>query len=166
MNIPEYLTYIETVKNRFSDKAYSFITEPWHYDSYFHQCPHDSWLEKLEITENYPKEDISERNTDIMIIFFGAYHDSILTIKYKNVVGYEKNLNTLPQPMLNKGAFSNHGDFLYDQLIINEDNFLEHTIALSMGKFFIKCKDIDYKSFLLNEEDCKNLKENLYKYYI
>lgn len=166
MDIFGYLDYIKTIENKLPKNAYSFINEPWHYDSYFHQCPHNAKIERLEINEVYPQDNIFQRETNIFLILLNSYCDSILTIKYNQVIGYEQTLHTLPYSNINNGAKSNHDNLLYDELIINDNDFIEHTIALGMGKIFIECKDIDYKSFLINDDELNTLKNNLQKFYI
>jgi hypothetical protein len=87
-----YLSYLVDNKNSFPQNAYEFAVAEWHYNPQDHRCPHDSWVESLQIIEKEITEADNERGLEIQICLLGAYHDGNIKIIYKGIKGYTLNL--------------------------------------------------------------------------
>ena len=80
-----YAEYLTSVRDRFPANALQFALAEWHYNTEDPRCPHDAWLEILEITETSAEKGSSKRSMNIRASFLGAYHDGTITISYTNV---------------------------------------------------------------------------------
>ena len=46
-----YRAYLESVLDALPAPAYAFASASWHYDHNDYRCPHDSWIESVQILE-------------------------------------------------------------------------------------------------------------------
>jgi hypothetical protein len=47
----KYREYLHANESRFPRSAYQLATSDWYMNPEYHECPHDAWLESLEIEE-------------------------------------------------------------------------------------------------------------------
>lgn len=139
----EYSKYLDRMKNVFPPRALEFATAAWHWNGEDPRCPHDAWLEKLEITEESIEPAGSKRNLLIKAKFLGAYHDGIFTITYHDVRKYVLNNERLKYSV-NLG--NGHGDWLLDEVYLDDDNLVVHDIEFANNaQWKVYCGDLEYE---------------------
>jgi len=106
----------------------------WHYDHLDPRCPHDSKIEALTIKEK-------GWATDIEISLSGAY-GGVISLSYSNVFSYSMKKRKADWPAED---FS-HGDWIADEVTLEDDGFLIHEIVFINAIVKIKCKDLAYKA--------------------
>lgn len=127
-----YKNYLESIEHKLKPSAREFALADWRYDFQDHKCPHDSWVEHLKIYETSSGERRQIRFTQIELKLLGAYHDGYLVLNYCNVQNY----------CINNSSDA-HGDWLYDEIRISEDNLVIHEIEFLVDTYWIiKCEDI------------------------
>jgi hypothetical protein len=118
-----------------------FATEPWYRDPSDHRCPHDTWLESVEISEPAEGERHEHRTTLIIIRLLGAYHDGHVVFRYSDVRSY-----SLVAPESSKGL----RDWLSDSFAASGE-FIMHDIAWSgaldgeQAHWRIEARDIQFE---------------------
>ena len=118
-----------------------FSKEPWYHDFGDHRCPHDAWLDSIQILEPATGERHEIRKTEIIIRLLGAYHDGHIVFTYKDVISYTVK------------AFSSsqgHGDWMKDQITTTDGGLLLHRISWLRGAsnatdWTIECGEIAYE---------------------
>jgi hypothetical protein len=143
----DYKKYLFSMRERFPENAFSFAQADWHYNPEDSRCPHDAWLEAMEIIEEKTSESSSKRNTNIKIKLLGAYHNGIITIFYKQVKYYC--LGKFPYKDNDdfglKKAVNFHGDWLVDEIYLSEESLVIHDIEFANKvRWIIHCEDIEY----------------------
>jgi hypothetical protein len=138
--LDDYMSYLKLNRHRFPTNAYSFASAPWHYDIQSNKCPHDSWLNTFLIKENASGERKQIREIEIVGEFLGSFHDSILTITYRKVVGY--NLRLLQDNEYITGRVW-HGDWLIDEIALSKGGVRHNLLFSSGGGWTIECADIE-----------------------
>lgn len=135
--LDDYLQYLNETADRFPPGVREFALANWHFDFKHHQCPHDSWLEKIVITEIASGERRQVRASEISATFFGAYHDGYFDLVYKGVSSYSLEFS---------GAHGRrgHGDWIVDEMTINDKGTVHHEIKFSEAMFSIDCVDFKY----------------------
>jgi hypothetical protein len=138
-----YYSYLETVKTKLPSAAFDFAIAKWHYDHEDQRCPHDSWVESLNIQEVSSGNRKENRSIEMHLKLLGAFHDGHINLYYKQVKGYTLNTPTEVQMLpLNVG----HGDWLNDEIRLSERGLVIHEIKFSRGsRWIIECEDIVYK---------------------
>jgi hypothetical protein len=125
----QYANYLGSVEARLPLNARHFATIPWHYDHEDHRCPHDAWLETLNITEASSGERHERRGISIRIRLLGDYHDGHLELKYEEV-----DIHSVETPAgLELPGQSGHGDWLIDEITLGESDSVVHQILFSRG---------------------------------
>ncbi len=81
----EYREYLASIKDQLNLHPKEFVFEDWYRSSKSHKCPHDSWLDKLVVSE----DDNNEVQIEIRLL--GAYHDGYITFRYSSVQYYSLN---------------------------------------------------------------------------
>ena len=101
-----------------------FATAAWYRDPSDHRCPHDAWLEAIEISEPATGERKEKRRTAITIRLLGAYHDGEIVYRYSGVSSYAIG-----------GAASKDGigDWLRDEVSVCDVGLLRHRITWCIG---------------------------------
>lgn len=136
-----YMNYLISNKDLFPKNAYEFAIAEWHYNPQDHRCPHDSWVESLQIIEKEMPQEDNERGLEIEVCLLGAYHDGNIKIIYKGIKGYTFNL--VPDSVFKVKA---HGDWIIDEIRLSEQEWLVHEIEFWLkGKWYIECEDIYYE---------------------
>lgn len=130
----DYCEYLESVKDRLPKSAFEFATAEWHYNFEDPRAPHDAWLEELTVRELASGDRKQNRQLEIFVRLFGAYHDGFIELTYKNVRSYSfgKPAEQLP----------NHGDWLYDEIRLSENCLVLHEIEWDEGEWLIESEDV------------------------
>jgi hypothetical protein len=133
----EYRAYIESVRSKLPVSAHEFAAADWHYDATDHRCPHDSWVESLQIHEPSTGNRHEMRETEITLRVLGAYHDGYLEFSYSGVCSYTLSGKIQVHPKIG------HGDWLTDEIRLSDREFVLHEIVFSSGsQWLIECLDI------------------------
>jgi len=139
-----YQAYLKSIRDRLPDETFSFITAPWYYDAQSPQCPHDSWVEFLHISEVAEQDDIQVRHVDIHVRLLGAYHDGYIDLFYRRVRRYGFNAPAGIQAMTKFQL--GHGDWLIDEVRLSGDGLVIHEIVFSNKyTWIIECESIGYQ---------------------
>jgi hypothetical protein len=133
-----YREYVTANAGRFPPGAHGLATSDWYLDATNHRCPHDAWLESVTIDEPAEAPRGSVRRTTLTIRLLGAYHDGHIELRYADVAQYV---------LTNIAAESGHGDWLYDELRVDDLGRLEHEIEWSRGdgRWLITAGDVAYR---------------------
>jgi hypothetical protein len=110
-----------------------FARESWYTDHNDHRCPHDAWLESLEIGESAQGSRKEIREKFIRFRLLGAYHDGHLVFQYSAVKKYSVSCVS---------ADLGHGDWLEDKISISEFGELVHEIQWARGSWTIVAETI------------------------
>ena len=119
-----------------------FARANWYTDPRDHRCPHDAWLESVEVTELAQGERSEIRSTKIVIKLLGAYHDGQIIFRYVGVKHF-----SLEGPACDRGL----GDWLNDDFSTTEAGLITHRIvwAGNAGKttaqWTIECESLNYE---------------------
>jgi len=97
----------------------AFSLEPWYSDPADHRCPHDAWLESLEIIEPATGSPGEKRRISIKLTLLGAYHDGLLVFTYFGV-----RRHSLTSYACDQGV----GDWLRDEFSASADGMIAHRI--------------------------------------
>lgn len=132
-----YNRYLRENRDLFPQTAYEFATADWHYNPQDPKCPHDAWVESLNVSEEHRTDPEEKQKITIQVILLGAYHDGRIKITYEVVKGYNFNLPS---------GNVEHGDWLTDEIRLSEQNHLIHEIEFSSGgNWLIECRNIKYE---------------------
>lgn len=101
----------------------------WHYNASDPRCPHDSWLQSIEIlTEN------SKVIQGVRLRLLGPYHDQVIRVDYANVTDFSV------QGQLVAG--NRNLDWLYDEVHLCDAGSVEHLIEFEACVVRIECADL------------------------
>jgi hypothetical protein len=135
-----YRRYVEGARDSFPPSALKLATADWYYDATDHRCPHDAWLEAINITEPSFGSRHQERSTSIMVRLFGAYHDGYIELHYPQVFAYSLGASDVE---------SGHRDWLYDEFRVTEARRLIHEIEWrgfdARLSWIIEASDCEYR---------------------
>lgn len=136
-----YRNYLLSIREELPASAYKFAIADWHYDPQAPQCPHDSWVQRLIISEPVTGDRQQARSLEISLQLLNAHHSGNIHLTYKDVRMYS--LDTPPefkQPPLRVG----HGDWLNDEIRLSERGLVLHEIEFSRGsRWLIEAEDIN-----------------------
>ncbi len=136
----KYKEYLEKHQSSFPKNAYTLATSDWYGNFNDPRCPHDSWLESINIQEKSSGERQENRHITITIRLLGAYHNGYIELFYPKVFSYCLSCN--------KGT-EGHRDWRYDELRINERGHLVHEIEWydinESSLWQIEASDLEYK---------------------
>lgn len=131
-----YQAYLVAEQERFPPGAYALATANWYHDFNDHRCPHDAWLEDLELTEPATGARRESRTLALRVRLVGAYHDGHVEFRYPQLFAYE-----LSAPNGERG----HGDWLYDEFRLTQTGRLLHEIEWSHGgRWLIEAADVEF----------------------
>lgn len=139
----DYREYLQSLRDKLPPSAYEFAVAEWHYNPEAHECPHDSWVESLTVSEPYSGSRRGDRGIEISLRLLGAYHDGLICLTYKEVKRYSLEAPAeFRMPPLDVG----HGDWLTDEVRLSERGYVLHEIEFSRGsRWIIECGDIYYR---------------------
>ena len=117
-----------------------FVTAGWYSDPSDHRCPHDAWLETLEVQELADGERKERRKTAITVRLLGAYHDGHIVFRYAGVKRYE----------IGSSCAHGLGDWIRDAIVVSADGFLSHQITWCFGPdaksaWLIEAEEVSYE---------------------
>lgn len=117
-----------------------FSSEPWYSDPREHRCPHDAWLEALEISEPAAGARKEKRETIITLKLLGAYHDGWITFLYLGVKSH-----SITCYQCDQGA----GDWLRDEFSVSDSGLIAHRITWSTpagttSQWMIEAREVSY----------------------
>jgi hypothetical protein len=107
-----YQGHLDTYAARLPPQALEFARADWHYDIGDPRCPHDAWLETVQVEEGADSSPNHEREIRIVLRLLGAQHDGHLEIVYENVRAYSFDMPALRQ----NSDRRSHGDWLRDEI--------------------------------------------------
>jgi hypothetical protein len=134
-----YRAYLDSTKAVFPASAHALATSDWYFDFADHRCPHDAWLETLEVNEPSSGDRRENRALAIKVRLLGAYHDGHIELRYPRVFNYA--LSTTH-------GDCGHRDWLYDELRISDRRTLIHEIEWSGaggGRWLIEASDLAFE---------------------
>jgi hypothetical protein len=135
----KYRDYISALRGRISKSAFDLASSEWYYDPSDHRCPHDSWLESLELLEHYGAESKEPRHLKLIVRLLGAYHDGHICLFYDDVKSYSFGFSgAASRNALNRG----NGDWLYDEFRLSQNGFLLHEIEWENSRWLIEATDV------------------------
>lgn len=82
-----YRTYLKAVSPYLPAETADFVLSNWYYSDW-EKCPHDAWLESLEITELYSGQRKENREIHIRIRLLAASHRGHIHFDYADVSSY------------------------------------------------------------------------------
>ena len=138
--LAKYLEYIAETEQSLPPGARNFVFLPYHYAMTDPKCPHDSWVETVNILEMGSRTDRGRRRISILSRFLGAYHDGYFDIEYKNVDSYRMSLKTSYRKITPIG----HGDWIVDEILLDRAGHVSHEIIFENGSWKIICEDLNY----------------------
>jgi len=125
-----------------SSRVPQFASAEWYADPRDHRCPHDAWLEAIEIGELATGDRSQFRTTHIVLRLLGAYHDGHILLRYSGVESYLLGGQSCAQGL---------GDWLSDEFSVNPSGVIVHHIKWS-GRvprsetlWVIECRAVSYE---------------------
>jgi len=137
-DLSSYPAYLESIKGRLPRNALAFASAPWHYTPDDRRCPHDSWVEQLQITAAASGQRNEVRGLEISVRLLGAYHDGHIEILYTNVQRYTMEISRL------EGSADGHGEWLIDEIRLSQSAKVIHEVQFVRGRWTIECDDVTY----------------------
>lgn len=137
-----YETYLAENQAVFPPRAYELATSDWFHHTRDHRCPHDAWLESLQVLEK-PGSQPGQRSCSIALRILGAYKDGHIEITYPTVYAYSLQELSPNAP--------SHGDWRYDEFRISDRGHLIHEIEWAYRAqckafvWVIEADDIDFR---------------------
>jgi hypothetical protein len=140
--LDEYFQYLKDDAEKFPAGAREFALAPWHYEMAHQKSPHDSWLEYFDIKELSSGKRNEVRVVEIRARYLGSHHDGHFTLIYRSVSSYSMEFGTFKRGGPDRG----HGDWIIDEITIDEENNVHHEIHFSEGgEIKICCADLEYR---------------------
>jgi hypothetical protein len=118
-----------------------FVLSEWYYSDW-DKCPHDAWVEAVEVFEKYSGERMEIREVGVRTRLLSASHRGHIHFEYLRVSSYE-----LDGALASRGAKAPmHEDWLSDEVTLAGRGELEHEILFSSGTVWrIRCATISYR---------------------
>ena len=95
-------------------------TSEWYRNPRDSRCPHDAWLDSIEISEPAHGERNEKRETAITVRLLGAYHDGHIVFRYSGVRKYSLASNACGRGL---------GDWLEDDLSLTSEGLFVHRVS-------------------------------------
>ncbi len=111
--------------------AKTLVLSDWHYNASDRRCPHDSWIQSIEITPNESKTTIER----VQLRLLGAYHDRLISLSYLDVS------DCSIHGQLVEGSRQNL-DWLYDEVHLLDSGRVEHLIEFEACVMRIESADL------------------------
>ena len=118
-----------------------FATETWYRDPSDHRCPHDAWLDSVEVRELAEGARHERRTGAITIRLVGAYHDGHIVFRYSGVTRFAIDCDS---------SAGGVGDWIRDDFSTSDAGLLEHRISWCRGtsseaEWFIEAAEVTYE---------------------
>ena len=133
-----YLEYLKKIETDLPRETYEFAAAPWHYDFRDPKCPHDSWIDSINIKET---DMDGTRVATLHILSIGAYTNGRFLIEYQDLKRYTLNFDC-NNIIANS---SPHGDWLIDEISLSEEKEVVHEIQFQFGSILIVCARVKYE---------------------
>ena len=137
--LDEYRRYIEDNQDKFPLGIRPFMLADWYHNTRHHQCPHDSWVNSIDVKEISSGSRQEIRMINIIIALLGVFHDGSFEIEYINVQEYEIRRT---KPLISSQI--GHGDWIIDEFNF-ESVGIRHEILFSNANFVCISKDVQYR---------------------
>jgi hypothetical protein len=128
-----YQSHLDSISKLLPSATRNYAFAEWHYNHLDHRAPHDSWLEKITTSEVF-KNNNSLIPSSLTLTLLGAYHDLRIEISYDDVHAYRVNR-----------THKSIGDWLYDEITINQSGRVVHEIEFENGEVVVECADMVYQ---------------------
>ena len=103
------------------------------------RCPHDAWVEFLNIFEDASGTRKQNRTVNIKLRLLGSFHNGYLELSYSNVAHYRITGGGIAGDHGHDG----HGDWYVDDLHLSETGRVVHDILFARGHLWsIECDEI------------------------
>src|ERR1022692_4974754 len=76
--------YIAGIRTQLPPGAKEFLSAEWHYNYSDHSCPHDSWIQSIEI-HNDNANGVAKA---VRLHVLGAFHDRVIRFDYMGVTDF------------------------------------------------------------------------------
>ena len=137
-----YREYLASVQAKLPPGAIALAESDWYFNSRDHRCPHDAWLEKVEVTEQGTGNRLQNRDVAIAIRLLGAYQDGHIEFHYRGVQRYRLEL---APPLVAEGW---HRDWRFDEFRLGTNGGMVHEIewwgSETTGTWLIEAADFQY----------------------
>jgi hypothetical protein len=133
--LDSYYRYVESVRERLPPAAYAFAIADWHYNTGDPRCPHDSWVDELNLDRvpslsTFNREQRQKHKLEIRVRLLGAGPDGFIELVYHGVRRYWP---------------ADDSDWLYDEVQLSDEGLVVHHIRWASGACGrIECEDIVY----------------------
>src|SRR5687767_14943839 len=87
-NFSAYRAYLAANRERFPRGAYQLATSTWYYDATDPRCPHDAWLDSLNIAETRAEARSEARLTSIKLRLVSSDQAGYIELHYPIVYKY------------------------------------------------------------------------------
>jgi hypothetical protein len=143
-----YAAYLKTIAEFLPAETREFVLSDWYYDfSNWDKCPHDAWVESVEVFENFSGERKEQRNIGIRIRLLASSHAGHILFTYENVFGYELKFSPSIRRWDGKLVLPKHEDWMCDEISLNSRGHVVHEILFSSGCVWkIEAERISYAS--------------------
>jgi hypothetical protein len=129
-----YAAYLKTISEFLPAATKEFALSDWYYDhSNSDKCPHDAWLESIELFENVTGERKEQRNIGIRIRLLAASHAGHIFFTYENVFCYQLKFSPSIRQWDGKPVLPKHEDWMADEVSLNCRGHVVHEIHFSSG---------------------------------
>ncbi len=147
-----YNQYLESIKQALPPGASTFALAAWHYDMSDSRCPHDAWVEHLNIAEHSSGQRRQKRSVSLYLKLLGANHDGMIEIRYLNVLDY----TLAGGGTIDENSTDGHGDWYVDDIQLLENGRVVHEVLFQRGyRWSIECDDIIYQWLPLRQRSKK-----------
>jgi hypothetical protein len=140
--VAAYRGYLESIAEFLPEKTREFALSSWYYED-FHRCPHDAWLEKVEVFENSTGDRSQVRDIGVRVKLLSASHAGYIQFQYQKVWAYDLNKRKIEHK---PGIAPQHGDWLADEITLTSNGQVLHEIRFSSGIVWrIECGSVGYE---------------------
>jgi hypothetical protein len=137
--VAAYKQYLQSISDLLPAETRDFVISDWYYSD-FHRCPHDAWVENLEILENSSGDRSQHRDIAIRLRLLSASHAGHIHFRYQKVQAYDLNAT-----LLRRSGNAKHEDWLADEISLASGG-LQHEIRFSSGIVWkIVCGSVSYE---------------------
>ena len=129
-----YSEYFRLIRDKLPPQVKMFAEAEWHYDFKNPKCPHDSWVERVVITESSDGVAKADRGLEIHVTLLGAYHDGLIELLYLGVYSYQIRGRSGDRPR----SLRPHGDWLIDEIRMSDDGHIIHEVEFERATWEVE----------------------------
>ena len=134
-----YKAYLQENKDKFPVSAFELANSVWYSDASDHRCPHDAWLESLQLSEQSHGDRSELRYSTIKIRLLAPYHDGFIELTYPKVFSYR---------ITAYNCLRGHLDWRYEEFRLSDNGQIIHEIEWASdddGVWLIEASDVLYQ---------------------